>query len=136
LTRRSATVEEVVSLLNDFNVGVLQMPCPELTYAGVSRPKRGRDEYDTKSYRRHCCGIADSVVAQLKALLEDTRIIVIIGVEGSPSCSVTEFVGSQGILIEELITKLEEIQGDIPMIEVCSLPTPSQLKKLAGFLQR
>lgn len=136
LARRSSVIEEVVDLLRGFNVGLLQMPCPELTYAGAKREKKEKKEYDTESYRQHCRVIADSIVGQLEKFLEGTEVIAIIGVKNSPSCGVAESTEDRGILIEELMFALEDRQLSIPLVETSSSPTTIELKKLEGILKR
>ena len=136
LARRSSVIEEVVDLLRGFNVGLLQMPCPELTYAGAKRARKEKKEYDTESYRLHCRVIADSIVGQLEKFLEGTEVIAIIGVKNSPSCGVAESTEDRGILIEELTVALEDRQLSIPLVETSSSPTILELKKLEGILKR
>ena len=136
LARRSSVIEEVVDLLRGFNVGLLQMPCPELTYAGAKRARKEKKEYDTESYRLHCRVIADSIVGQLEDFLDDAEVIAIIGVKNSPSCGVAESAGDRGILIEELAAALEDRQLSIPLVEISSSPTTIELEKLEGILKR
>ena len=136
LARPSSVIEEVVDLLGRFNVGFLQMPCPELTYAGAKRARKEKKDYNNESYRHHCRVIVDSIVGQLEKFLEGTEVIAIIGVKNSPSCGVAELTEDQGILIEELMFALEDRQLSIPLVETSSSPTTIELKKLEGILKR
>ena len=107
LARYPAIIEEIVELLQKCNVGLLQMPCPELVYAGARRPGKTRDEYDTPGYRRHCRRIALTIVNQLEELgKNEVRVLAVLGVKGSPSCDVGSSAAETGILIGELHAEL------------------------------
>ena len=47
LVQHLAVLKQVVNLLQKQCVGVIQMACPELTYASVSRGPHTREEYGT-----------------------------------------------------------------------------------------
>ena len=105
------------------------MSCPELTYAGVLRQPQTKDQYSTIMFRSHCRKIAKEIVDQIQDYAKcgiDTEIVI--GVDGSPSCSVNENskgstcksmsknerVKGSGILIEQLRFALKERKISIP----------------------
>ena len=111
-----AVVDEVVEVLKKHNVGFLQMPCPELTYAGARRPSRDKAEYDSPRYRRHCRKIAVSTIRQIEEFAKGgVETLVLLGVKGSPSCNAGGAREAMGILMEELDSALSEKGLRIPV---------------------
>jgi len=116
LAHYPAVIDEVVDILRRYNIGFLQIPCPELTYAGAKRPGKTREEYNTPSYRSHCRQIATSTVSQLEEFVKNNiRLIVVLGIKNSPSCGIGNLPGETGILIEELEAELKNKGLKIPM---------------------
>ena len=129
LAKRSSIITEIVEYFLRKNIGIVQMPCPELTYAGVLRQPQTKDQYDTIMFRSHCRKIAKEIVDQTQDYAKcgiETEIVI--GVDGSPSCGVNETskgstcermsknerVKGSGILIEELRFALKEREISIP----------------------
>jgi len=111
LAHHQGMIDEVVNVLLKHGVGVIQMPCPETTYKGLSRPPLTKEQYDTQKYRRHCKQIANSLVNQIQEYAKNNfKILVVLGIEGSPTCDITS-----GILIEELKNALKKGSIVIPM---------------------
>lgn len=101
LAHYPAVINEVVDVLRRHNVGFLQMPCPELIYAGVKRFGRTREEYDTPSYRKHCKQIAVSTANQIEQFAQNgIKTLAIVGIKDSPSCATDNFAKEAGILME------------------------------------
>jgi len=116
LAHYPAVIDEIVDILKKHNVGFLQMPCPELTYAKAKRPSKTREEYNTPSYRKHCTQIAISTTNQIERFVKnDAKTIVVLGVKNSPSCDISDSTKETGILMEELRVELEKAQLEIPM---------------------
>lgn len=129
LAERSSMITEIVDSLMRNDIGVIQMPCPELAYAGTLRVRQTKDQYDTVRFRNHCRKIAGEIVDQIQGYAEcGINTEIIIGVDGSPSCGVDETskgnpcenlskrerVKSSGILIQELRFALKERKISIP----------------------
>ena len=113
-------VAPVIALLREFGYMLQQMPCPEMTFLGVTRWWQVKEQYDTPGYRRHCRSLAESVADLLQPrLAEGCGDLVIIGVDGSGSSAVTytgigpdwggrpedkpwQVVSGKGVWIEEL----------------------------------
>ena len=129
-------INEIVDVLRKYEVGVIQMPCPELTHAGLLRGSQTKEQYDTPVFRRHCRRIASGVADQIEEYLKNGfKVLAILGVDGSPTCGVGEtatgyrgeyspkppsvqeakFAETPGILIEELQFELEERKVVVPM---------------------
>ena len=111
-----AVVDEVVEVLKKYNISFLQMPCPELTYAGARRPRRDKAEYDSPRYRRHCRKIAVSTIRQIEEFAKSgVKTLVLLGMKGSPSCNAGGSREAMGILMEELESTLSEKGLRIPI---------------------
>jgi len=105
-------INEIVDVLRKYEVGIIQMPCPELTYAGLLRPSQTKEQYDTPAYRRHCRQIASSTANQIQEYMRNGfKILAILGVEDSPTCGVE---ADLGILMEELQSQLKKRKVEAP----------------------
>jgi predicted secreted protein len=81
--------EDLVSDFVSSGIGIVQLPCPEATFLGMSRWGMTYEQYDTPAYRRHCREILGPTLDTLVALAADgCEIVGIYGVAGSPSCGV------------------------------------------------
>ncbi|MGQ9460445.1 MAG: CD3072 family TudS-related putative desulfidase [Candidatus Bathyarchaeaceae archaeon] len=131
-----AMINEIVDVLRKYEVGIIQMPCPELTHAGLLRCSQTKEQYATPAFRRHCRQTASGIVNQLQEYLRNGfKVLAILGVDGSPTCGVDEtstgneeryspeppsiqegkFTKAPGILIEELQSELKERKVAVPM---------------------
>lgn len=67
--------------------GIIQLPCPEMTYLGLKRWGMTREQYDTPFYRRHCIEILTPYVDQILEYIHNGYSVEsVVGVDGSPSC--------------------------------------------------
>lgn len=129
LAERSSVITEIVEFLMRNEIGIIQVPCPELTYAGVLRQPQTKDQYDNVMFRRHCRKIVEEVANQIQEYEKcGIKVKLVIGVDGSPSCCVNETskrktcksmlehkkVNGPGILIEELRSALDERRVSVP----------------------
>ena len=122
----------LVRLLVDEGVGIVQLPCPEVTHLGVRRPlgTDTREQYDTPAYRKVCESIADQVATLIGTYERDGyRVACLLGVEGSPSCSVDRVpvldrlgtraaVPGSGLFIEALRAAMGKHDVSVPVIGV------------------
>lgn len=87
-------VHPVALVLAEKGYGIMQLPCPELGFEGISRPPRPIEEYDTPEFAEHCARLARMVLDSVARYLDaGVSVEIVVGVEGSPSCGVTA-VGS------------------------------------------
>jgi predicted secreted protein len=113
--RPAAVVELVIGLL-DRNVGILQMPCPELCAFGLDRAQvQVERELRTPSGTALSRSLAGNLVEQIRTYLDcGIQVIGIFGKNGSPSCGVEETWANGGVcagsgaFIEELAAELNE----------------------------
>ena len=132
-----AMINEIVDALRKHEAGIIQMPCPELTYAGLLRPSQTRQQYDTPAFRKHCRQIASSTADQVEEYARNGfKVLAILGVEGSPTCGVEETSFQEaniGILIEELQSELKKRKVEVPMRGVrhtCASQDAAWLEKI------
>jgi predicted secreted protein len=86
---------EMLEILHKHQFGLVQFPCPETSYAGTQRWWNVREQYDTPAFRNHCQRILVPVLDQLEAYHQAGYKMVIVGLDGSPSCGVTVSGASQ-----------------------------------------
>ena len=117
-------VSPVVESLRSRGYELLQLPCPELAFAGVRRWWAVYEQYDTPAYRSHCRRLARAVAPLIEQHLRRGAEVILIGLDGSPSTGVRftssqpgwggrpnrpqddwEIVPRRGIWIEELGTR-------------------------------
>lgn len=115
LAEEAGIVMEVIEAFMRNNVGVIQMPCPELAYAGLSRAPKTREQYDTLEFRSLCKKIAEELALQISEYKRHGILLkVVVGVDGSPSCGVK----NHGIFIEELRLALGKVGFSTPFFEI------------------
>jgi len=113
LAKYKGIINEVINVLKEKNYGIIQMPCPEFSFLGLSRPSQTKEQYDTPEYRKHCRKIAEDIASQIKEYLKNEfKISILLGIRGSPSC------GESGIFIEELERELKNAKICIPFLEI------------------
>jgi predicted secreted protein len=83
-----AMIKPLIDILHSNNFGVIQLPCPETTFAGTRRWWYVREQYDTPGYRAHCRTVLEPIVSQVKEYQKEGYNVVIVGLDGSPSCGV------------------------------------------------
>jgi predicted secreted protein len=113
--------------------GIIQLPCPEMTYLGLKRWGMTRDQYDTPFFQRHCRKILTPYLDQFIEYINNGYVIEsVVGVDGSPSCGVhftcegycggmidkerpqsSREVEGEGVFIRELASMLK--QNDISL---------------------
>jgi predicted secreted protein len=134
LARRAGAMNEIVKWLMQKGIGIVQLPCPELTYAGASRPPQTKEQYDTPKYRNLCIKFAEDVAGQIQGYEKcGVRLILIVGIGRSPSCAVNE---PSGILMEELRKALCERGISAPFYDIDSEGLKEDLTKLEELLRQ
>lgn len=98
--RASGAFNDIIRVLLDYNISIIQLPCPEFTFLGESRPPKTKKEYNIPQYRILCKKLAKDLILQMKEYIEhDYRILGIVGIKKSPSCDTG---GEKGIFMEEI----------------------------------
>ena len=132
LARYPGVFEPLAEVLCSGEAGLLQMPCPEVAEFGLQRPHGTdtREQYDTPEYWEACRRLA-AEVAGLAATYRQAGYAVacVLGVEGSPSCSVERvpvigpggqrvLQAGQGVFTEALVRELERAGVEVPFIGI------------------
>jgi len=132
-----AILEAAKALINT-EVGIIQMPCPEMFYLGLDRqadPKVNRAvaSEDTRVAKRMqeeqskilCKSMADSIVYQVEEYTKHGfHIVGLIGMNGSPTCGVNtnwqdgQELEGKGIFIEILEKALKDKEIFINMVGI------------------
>lgn len=87
LASQPAVIREVVDLALQHQVGMFQMPCPEVSYLGSMRWGMVKKMYGSPMFRRHCRAIASQVCDQLQTYRDNGhRVLAIALRDGSPTC--------------------------------------------------
>jgi predicted secreted protein len=141
------SVRPLIELLLRADVGLVQMPCPELEQYGLGRRAGSdtREQYDQPDYRLRCERLAKQVVGRLvEYLAVGHQVICVLGVEGSPSCSVERVpvLGSDGQrrlqpgsgwFVQSLRTMIDGFGVDVPLI---GLPESAEAGDLSLAMER
>ncbi|HWR60347.1 MAG TPA: hypothetical protein VN580_01970 [Clostridia bacterium] len=150
---------EITMALVDSGVGMLQLPCPELTLYGVKRWGHVKEQFDTPYYRRHCRSIFTPYLDQLQDYIRSGyEISGLLGINGSPSCGIDKtctgswggefseipdirntlesvrMVNSRGVFIEELSSMLLGNNIDLPFIGIDEAEMAASIEKIYNFL--
>ena len=95
-----------VKQLVDEGVGIIQLPCPEFKYLGITRKPMNKDEYDNVKYRQLCKSISLQSIEELFEYINNGYLIKgVIGINKSPTCSITK---ETGVFMEEFFALLKE----------------------------
>ena len=151
MPKASGPAKEVIETLFTQKIGVIQLPCPEFTFCGNPRPPRTKDEYENlPGFRQHCERLAEKSAGELKALATmgnapRIRVLAIIGVEHSPTCSVNsaprgvgckaEYANEMGLFFEILGKEIEKSGLKIPFMEMGFRKSVDFGKQLDEFLK-
>ena len=125
------------------NIGVVQLPCPELRVLGLGR-RAVREGLESAEGREHLGLIIDDLIYEIRQYqLQGFRVVGILGKEGSPACGVTttwwegpdkEGPGEgEGVFLRLIRERLEQEQLDIP---ICGVADHEQEKAIQWVLER
>jgi predicted secreted protein len=82
--------DDIMPLIME-GVGLVQLPCPETCYLGMSRWGMTKEQYDHQAFRDFCKRILHPVLLQITAYTEAGYIISgVAGMDGSPNCGITK----------------------------------------------
>jgi predicted secreted protein len=124
--------------------GLLQLPCPEVSYLGMNRWGMTKEQYDHPNFRRHCREILTYPMVQIQSFIQTGyQIFGVLGMDKSPNCGLNltcrgytggelssvdqveqqvnclHFVPEQGVFMEEFLKMLaqEDIRPTLFAIE-------------------
>ncbi|MFW6040516.1 MAG: CD3072 family TudS-related putative desulfidase [Thermoplasmatota archaeon] len=149
------TFEPLVNLLIESEVGIIQMPCPELLCLGLDRSDihgaerpvvventRIRNALN-RSSKKKIKQLAAQVIFQIEEYIKhDFSIVGIIGLDRSPSCGVNttsmnnEEVEGKGIFMQTLMDELSGKGIDIEFVGVKTSQIDKSLAKVEKLLNK
>lgn len=108
----------IAKLLLDQGIGIIQLPCPEFKFLGPQRVPMNKEEYDSPDYRVLCRHLFTPILEDIKKYLaQDYSLVGILGINESPTCSIT---GKRGIFMEEIFAMLNDEAIDINYFDIPS----------------
>ncbi len=122
--KSTGSIKELVELLTQSEIGIIQLPCPQIDFnGGLGRKPKNKNSYDNKEYRAYCRKLSKEILVQIeKYLRADYSVLGILGVEFSPTCAVhqlengTRSTPGKGIFIEELEDEMRKKNFQVPII--------------------
>lgn len=131
-----AMFESLIDYLQRKQVGLIQMPCPELYCLGLGR-KAVRIGLENQAGRQRLERMIDDLIFTIREyLFQDFEILGILGKQGSPACGVTRTwldnrqQEGQGVWIRELKKRLVAEKLDIPVLGVADYKQENAIKWL------
>lgn len=116
LARAKGAYTAIVQKILNEEIGMIQLPCPELLHLGEDRPPTTKKDYDTPEFRQLCKTLLQNPMLQIKEYQRNGyEILGILGINESPTCSLLE---ERGILMEEFESALEREQIELPTLGV------------------
>jgi len=108
------------------------MPCPELAYAGALRAPQTESQNNDTTFRRQCKRIAQEIADQIRQYEEhEIRLKLVIGVDGSPSCS----MHNSGIFMEKLRLALNKRGITAPFYDIHYRSLNKDIMKLKKLIE-
>ncbi len=133
-----AVFGELLAFLTENDVGLVQMPCPELYCLGLGR-------FDVRPGLEHPHGMArlrrmidDIVFTVREYLFQGFAVVAFLGKQGSPACGVTEtwldgrHQAGEGVFVRELKARLAAEKLDIPVRGVADFRQDEAVAWLKG----
>lgn len=95
----------ITKYLLDQGIGIIQLPCPEFKFLGLQRKPLDKNSYDSLEYRALCRNLFAPILEDItKYIAEEYSLMGLLGIKGSPTCSIT---GKIGIFMEEIFFMLK-----------------------------
>lgn len=133
---------DFLKFLLDSEIGIIQLPCPELKGYGLKRWGQVKEQYDHPHYRKICRELFEPILDQiLEYQSNGFKIISLMGIYGSPTCGIyrtcsgnwggeigsnpdiqgtiatVSGIDDSGIFMEEINQIFKDNDLDIPMID-------------------
>lgn len=155
-------MKEVVACLMDNDLGIYQLPCPEMQMLGCRRWGHVKEQLDTPLFRTACSKmLADSIMQLRDYCANGYTVLGVIGIDGSPSCGVhttcssphwqgdfidhestrekidsLQMIPSQGVFIEELEKMFMDAGLKIPFTAVDESDYTQSIQTLQDWISR
>lgn len=148
------TNASIVKLLMESNVGIIQLPCPELSCLGLDRGDvhggerdviventRIRRQMETERSTEIIQHLVDQILFQIKEYIKNGfSILGIIGINRSPSCGIQttsknnqEVIG-EGVFMERLKQELGKNGIHLDMVGIKALETDAAIGSIQKMI--
>ncbi len=98
--------KDIVKTLIDKGISIVQLPCPELCYQGLERNSIYPGTEEEKDYAQYCQELLTSIIGNMREYhQEGVKIIGIIGIDTSPSCSV---INQNSIMMKIILDEMKK----------------------------
>ncbi|MBU5438819.1 hypothetical protein KQI42_12395 [Tissierella sp. MSJ-40] len=78
-----------IQLLIENDIGIVQMPCPELICYGLNRWGHVKEQYDHPHYRKMCRKLFLPILDQIiEYSANNYEVVALVGIYGSPTCGI------------------------------------------------
>jgi hypothetical protein len=135
-----AMFEPLVDWLKEHDIGIIQMPCPELRVLGLGRLSV-RDGLETEEGHAHLHQIIDNLIYEIEQYrFQGFEVLGILGKQGSPACGVTmtwledKHQPGIGVYIRLLKERLAEQSLDVDVLGVADHEQEKAIEWLALHL--
>ncbi|MFZ1128040.1 hypothetical protein [Methanoregula sp.] len=135
-------VKPIIDFIIEHNVGMIQLPCPEIKYEGLNRRACGQNHYNNQLFNKICKEYAEKIKKLiLQYQDEGYSIIGFVGIEYSPTCGITrttlgngKIANEPGLFYKHIIELLDNI---VPSQNFVGLPlnNPSEIEKIVQQLE-
>lgn len=112
---------EIVKRLMDEDIGILQLPCPELTYQGLERTSIVPGGEGSHEYEEFCKDIIIPIVNNIREYKKmEIKVGIILGIDTSPSCSAVDKSAFMTKVMFEILGKeaIEINKIDVPVVTI------------------
>jgi len=133
-----AMFEPLMGFLREKQVGIIQMPCPELYCLGLGRSDVRPGLECPQGMERLTRLIGDIIFTIKEYRFQEFEVVGILGKEGSPACGVSEtwldnrHQPGQGVFIRELKKRLKAEKLDFPVRGVADFRQEEAIEWLKG----
>jgi len=119
-----SAIKPFVQLLIDNDINIIQMPCAESSFNNsLIRNPMGISKYDNEEFNKHCDILAENVASEIENIIESGyKVIAILGIEQSPSCTVNYIYTNKGnlkrkgLFMEKVYEGIKDLE--IPVIGI------------------
>lgn len=116
--------ENLMRLIEE-NIGIIQLPCPEISLYGLKRWGHVKDQFETPHFRKQSKLLIENILDNLiECKSNGYEILGVIGIKGNPSCGITttcrgDWNGSLGSRdVEEKLKSLKDVNEAGVFMEV------------------
>lgn len=152
--------KKIIKVIIDNEIGIIQLPCPELIMYGSNRWGHVKEQFDTPYFRKVCRKELETYILQIEEYINNGyNIIGILGIDGSPSCGINltcrgnwkgeigsnpklietintiTYIKEMGVMMEELKKLLEEKELKIDMFGFRTETTDKICEKIKHIIE-